>query len=71
MFGKITIIQQTANSGLKEISCYSHGPVKWSFSTNSGELIKTSKPTQMHEIENQPTCVDIAPVPVAMINIVI
>ena len=58
IFGKIALIQQTRPLDLKEVFCYSLGPVPWSLATSAGELMKTSKATLMHELEKGSTSVD-------------
>ena len=67
IFGKIDIIQQTRKLDLKQIFCYPLGPVPWSLGTSTGELVKTSKSTLMHELEKGSTFVDVTPAPVATI----
>ena len=67
IFGKIVVIQQTRKLDLKQIFYYPLGPVPWSLGTSTGELVKTSKSTLMHELEKGPTCVDVTPAPVATI----
>ena len=65
IFGKIAIIQQKRKLDLKEIFRFPLGPIPWSLATSTGELIKTSKTSLMHEAEKGATCVDAIPSPFA------
>ena len=42
IFGKLEIIQQTRNLDLKEVFCYLLGPVSWSITYSSGDMVKTT-----------------------------
>ena len=51
IFGKISLMQQNKKVELKNVFCYPLGPVPWALATNNGELMKTSKPKLMYELE--------------------
>ena len=67
IFGKIAIIQQSRNVDLKEVFCYPLKPVPWPIAHGSGDMIKTSKPTLMTELEKGTTNVDQVPRPFAVV----
>ena len=51
IFGKIALTQQFWPLDLKEVFCYSLGPVSWSLAESSGALNKTNKSSLMHCLE--------------------
>lgn len=58
IFGKIALMQQSRSLDLKKVFCYPLGPVPWSLASSTGELMKTSKSSLMHELEKGLTHVD-------------
>ena len=55
------MIEQTTNLDLKEIFCYPLGPVSWSITYSSGDMVKTSKSALMAELQKGATNVEQVP----------